>query len=279
MLTRVDLTLDCANPEVLAEFWKTAVGYVDEPPPAPFTTRDEWFAQFAADEDDDDGMGAAWLHDPNGVAPRLCLLQVPEPKAAKNRLYFDLRVSGDGTPEQKWSRVTHEVARLSAGKPVAWAKVAADARRGEGAHATLATVLGYVQAKVVTSACTHVPITREMVGADGLVADPTAREEITQTLHALLHDHDELPVACTLGPRRRRRTDAPLARAHRPCRAAGAAGRSSAGGAVSTRPRRARGTTGTRCGRAAVLRFPGLDRHRGLGTTRPPRHSATRPTR
>ena len=47
MLTRVDL---CANPEVLAEFWKTAAGYVDEPPPAPFTTRDEWFAQFAAAE-------------------------------------------------------------------------------------------------------------------------------------------------------------------------------------------------------------------------------------
>ena len=118
MLTRVDLTLDCSNPEVLAEFWKTAAGYVDEPPPAPFTTRDEWFAQFAADEDGD-GMGAAWLHDPNGVAPRLCLLQVPEPKTAKNRLHLDLRVSGDGTPEHKWSRVTDEVARLSAAGAVA----------------------------------------------------------------------------------------------------------------------------------------------------------------
>ncbi len=86
------------------------------------------------------------------------------------------------------------------GKPVAWAKVAADAHRGEGAHATLATVLGYVQAEVVVSACRHVPITREMVGADGLVADPAAREEIAQTLQALRHDRDELPAACTLGP-------------------------------------------------------------------------------
>jgi len=50
MLTRVDLPLDCSNPEVLVEFWKTAAGYVDEPPPAPFTTRDEWFAQFAGAE-------------------------------------------------------------------------------------------------------------------------------------------------------------------------------------------------------------------------------------
>lgn len=103
---------------MLAEFWKAAVGYVDEPPPAPFTSRDEWLAQYAdEDEDadeDDDGMTAAWLHDPSGVAPRLSLLQVPEPKIAKNRLHLDLRVSGQGTPDEKWSRVTDEVARLLA---------------------------------------------------------------------------------------------------------------------------------------------------------------------
>ncbi len=86
------------------------------------------------------------------------------------------------------------------GKPVAWAKVAADPRRGEGAHATLATVLGYVQANIVTSACRHVPISREMVGPDGLVANPTAREAISQTLQATLQRHPEIPVACTLGP-------------------------------------------------------------------------------
>ncbi len=44
-------------------------------------------------------------------------------------------------------------------KPVAWIKVAADARRGEGAHAELATVLGYVQARVLPQACTHYPST------------------------------------------------------------------------------------------------------------------------
>lgn len=109
MLTRVDLTLDCADPQVLAEFWKTASGYADEPPPPPIATREEWLAQF---DDEDDGMGAAWLHDPTGVAPRLCLLQVPEPKTVKNRLHLDLRVSGGGTATQRWTRVTDEVARL-----------------------------------------------------------------------------------------------------------------------------------------------------------------------
>ena len=39
-------------------------------------------------------MAAAWLHDPTGVAPRQCLLRVPEPKTAQNRLHLDLRVSG-----------------------------------------------------------------------------------------------------------------------------------------------------------------------------------------
>ena len=57
MLARVDLTLDCADPVRLAEFWKTAAGYVDEPPPPPFATRAEWLAQF--DDEDDDGMGGA----------------------------------------------------------------------------------------------------------------------------------------------------------------------------------------------------------------------------
>lgn len=112
MLTRVDLTLDCADPERLAEFWKTAAGYVDEPPPQPFETREQWLASF--DDKYDDGMGGAWLHDPAGIAPRMSLLQVAEPKTAKNRLHLDLRVSGTGTAEQKWARVADEVARLCA---------------------------------------------------------------------------------------------------------------------------------------------------------------------
>jgi len=59
-------------------------------------------------------MDAAWLHDPTGVAPRLSLLQFPEPKSDKNRLHLDLRVSGDGTPGERWSRVMGEVVRLGA---------------------------------------------------------------------------------------------------------------------------------------------------------------------
>jgi chromate reductase, NAD(P)H dehydrogenase (quinone) len=71
-------------------------------------------------------------------------------------------------------------------KPVGWLRVASDTRRGDGAHAALATVLGYVQATVVPAACRYLPIDPESLGADGLIADPTVRAELVETLRVLL---------------------------------------------------------------------------------------------
>ncbi|MDT4948111.1 MAG: hypothetical protein QOJ37_706, partial [Pseudonocardiales bacterium] len=71
-------------------------------------------------------------------------------------------------------------------RPVAWVNAAADPRRGGGAHATLATVLGYVQARVVKDACRDVPVAREAVGPDGLVADEAIRAAIRDVLAALV---------------------------------------------------------------------------------------------
>ncbi|WP_191291639.1 VOC family protein [Kitasatospora herbaricolor] len=111
MAARIDLTLDCTDAQLLAEFWRTALGYVDEPPPAPFRTREEWLAQFdlPADESADDG---AWLCDPGGDGPRLSILKVPEPKRAKNRLHLDIRVPGHGSTDERWARVRAEADRL-----------------------------------------------------------------------------------------------------------------------------------------------------------------------
>ena len=111
MDARIDLTLDCATPTKLAEFWKLALGYVDEPPPAPFATREEWAQQFdLSDDDQDDG---AWLCDPAGLRPRLFLQQVREPKVAKNRLHLDVRVAGTGSADERWARITAAVDRLT----------------------------------------------------------------------------------------------------------------------------------------------------------------------
>jgi NAD(P)H-dependent FMN reductase len=73
-------------------------------------------------------------------------------------------------------------------KPVAWVNVNVDPARGRAAHAHLATVLGYVQARIVAAACHHVPVSREQVGPDGLIADAEVRGHIAQAIHALLAD-------------------------------------------------------------------------------------------
>jgi hypothetical protein len=113
MTANFDLTFDCTDAQRLADFWKLALGYVDEPPPAPFTTREEWFASFGLPEDDsmDDG---AWLCSPDGVGPRISILKVPEPKTAKNRLHIDIRVSAQGSQEERWGRIRAESERLAA---------------------------------------------------------------------------------------------------------------------------------------------------------------------
>ncbi|MCU1485237.1 MAG: hypothetical protein JWN67_1983 [Actinomycetia bacterium] len=117
-----DLTFDCVDAVRLAEFWKLALGYEDEPPPAPFATREEWLASF--DLDEDDTGGGAWLRDPNGVGPRLSLLDVPEPKVAKNRLHIDVRLGG-------WDQVQAKVAELVAAGGTVLATY-------EGHHVTMA---------------------------------------------------------------------------------------------------------------------------------------------
>ncbi|MHA6765321.1 VOC family protein [Streptacidiphilus sp. PAMC 29251] len=113
MAAGIDLTLDCTDAQLLAAFWKTALGYVDEPPPAPFKTRAEWLGQFDLPEDESEDDGA-WLCDPDGIGPRLCILKVPEPKSAKNRLHIDIRVSGHGGPDERWARIKAECERLVA---------------------------------------------------------------------------------------------------------------------------------------------------------------------
>lgn len=72
------------------------------------------------------------------------------------------------------------------GKPVAWVNVAPDPRRGAGAASTLRTVLGYVGARLVDRACTHVPITSQSIDAHGLATDPATRSAVVTTLTILL---------------------------------------------------------------------------------------------
>lgn len=78
------LIVDCHDPARLAEFWAHALGY----------------------EASQRNPGEIRVSDPAGDGQSLYFMQVPEPKAGKNRLHFDLLTSGS---------MEDEVARLVEG--------------------------------------------------------------------------------------------------------------------------------------------------------------------
>ncbi|MFG2775024.1 NADPH-dependent FMN reductase [Streptomyces sp. NPDC048350] len=73
-------------------------------------------------------------------------------------------------------------------KPVAWVNAAAPGR-GQGAETTLRQVLGYTGANIVESACAKIPVTPQMVGADGFITDPGVREQLCRVLGLLAGRH------------------------------------------------------------------------------------------
>jgi NAD(P)H-dependent FMN reductase len=70
------------------------------------------------------------------------------------------------------------------GKPAAWVNAAAEGR-GQGAADTLRSVLGYTGADIVERACLRIPVARGMIGADGLIADPAVRAQLSDVLGLL----------------------------------------------------------------------------------------------
>jgi NAD(P)H-dependent FMN reductase len=70
------------------------------------------------------------------------------------------------------------------GKPVGWINVAVGGR-GTGAEEHLAMVLRYVGAVAVEGACVRVPVLRDAVGPDGIIADPGIRAEFLSALMTL----------------------------------------------------------------------------------------------
>jgi len=71
-------------------------------------------------------------------------------------------------------------------KPVAWVNASSSPTGAAHAHASLATVLGYLNVDLVEAACTRIPVTRAQVGDDGLIADAAIREQIAGVLAALV---------------------------------------------------------------------------------------------
>jgi hypothetical protein len=106
---RLQVAVDCADPDRLATFWATALGYVIDTPPAGCASWQD-FSQLAG------GVNESWsaVVDPAGAGPRVLFHRVPEPKAGKNRVHLDVRVSAAGKvpAETRRRQVDAEVARL-----------------------------------------------------------------------------------------------------------------------------------------------------------------------
>lgn len=91
MTVKLQVTIDCADPAALAEFWAQALDYVVQEPPEGF---DSWPAALTAwGVPESEWNSASAIVDPVGVGSRIFFQRVPEAKSVKNRLHIDVGVS------------------------------------------------------------------------------------------------------------------------------------------------------------------------------------------
>ena len=107
------LVIDCAEPEPLARFWADALHYVIAPAPDGFETWDDFYRSIGVPEEEL-GIGADVIVDPNGEGPRIWFQVVPEQKSIKNRIHIDVNASGgrEWSLEVRAERVEAEADRL-----------------------------------------------------------------------------------------------------------------------------------------------------------------------
>lgn len=103
------LTIDCADPPRLAEFWAFALGYQPMPPADSTTTWDEHYRSRLGGSETFDNR----IFDPEGRRPPIWFQQVPEPKAGKNRLHIDLYPTGRNNQLSQDERVAIVDARVA----------------------------------------------------------------------------------------------------------------------------------------------------------------------
>ena len=104
------VTFDAHEPEKLAGFWASVLGYQTAPPPAGFDSWPDFLDSIGVPQDKRD---SAWaIVDPEGIKPRLFFQKVPESKTAKNRVHLDVHASLGADPEQVDERRNAAVERL-----------------------------------------------------------------------------------------------------------------------------------------------------------------------
>jgi catechol 2,3-dioxygenase-like lactoylglutathione lyase family enzyme len=106
----VQVTFDAGDPARLSRFWAAALGYELDAPPEGFESWDAALAAWGVPEDQRNSASA--IHDPQGDGPRVFFQQVPEPKAAKNRVHLDVRAAPGLDGEERMAALEAECDRL-----------------------------------------------------------------------------------------------------------------------------------------------------------------------
>jgi hypothetical protein len=133
MAYEFQVTVDCADPHMLADWWAETLGWQVQPQDEAFIRRMVSAGQ-AADSDTKlhNGalvwrVGAAICH-PDGTqrAPRVLFQLVPEAKAVKNRLHLDVRIGADDVERAVAGLTAREAKVLHTGQqgPYAWVTLA-----------------------------------------------------------------------------------------------------------------------------------------------------------
>lgn len=128
MTTTVQVTIDCADPHTLADWWAETLGWSVEPQDEAFIRRmvDEGHATI--DETTTHrgrlvwAAGAAIVAPEGTAAPRILFQQVPEEKAGKNRVHLDIRPDTDDIAAYRDSLVQRGATALHEGRvgPHTW---------------------------------------------------------------------------------------------------------------------------------------------------------------
>ena len=89
MATPFQITIDCVDADKMSRFWSTALGYVEEPPPAGYLSWEDFLRSSGIPTPPAGSISA--IVDPDDLGPRVLFLRVPEPKTVKNRVHLDIR--------------------------------------------------------------------------------------------------------------------------------------------------------------------------------------------
>ena len=97
MARRIQVAIDCDDPDRLAVFWAEVLGYqLLEPPEGQASWSD-----YSRTHAEQPGEGWSKIVDPEGRGPTLLFHRVPEVKVVKNRLHLDVTAPDDAPGDRR----------------------------------------------------------------------------------------------------------------------------------------------------------------------------------